>query len=343
MHPSLPVPNGLAAEWDSALDRLAGGSFYHRYAWRAINEETLGHRSEYLAVREDDRIAGLLPLTLVSSRMFGRILCSMPFVNYGGPCSDDASISLELTERARAVARDNGVNYLEMRCSRPIDCGLPVSMRKISMVVPLASDPERIWASFSGGHRTSIRRAEQKGLVVESGGRELLSDFYRVMEESWRAFGTPLYARDYFEHILASFPDDTRIFVCRRQGKAIATAINGYFGGTAEGMWNGSVAEARGLNANYVLYWHMIRDACVRGFARFHLGRSTADSGGEEFKRKWRAEKHQLYWYYWRPDGREIPALNVDNPKYRLAIAAWRRLPLAVTRVVGPHVARCIP
>ncbi|MEI2787929.1 MAG: hypothetical protein V9E93_03500 [Steroidobacteraceae bacterium] len=51
----------------------------------------------------------------------------------------------------------------------------------------------------------------------------------------------------------------------------------------------------------------------------------------------------QLYWYHYRPDGRPSAVVNVDNPKFRLAIAAWRKLPLWATRVLGPPLARVIP
>lgn len=101
--------------------------------------------------------------------------------------------------------------------------------------------------------------------------------------------------------------------------------------------------RARSLQANYVLYWEMIRDVCQRGCRHFHLGRSTAESGSEQFKSRWNAESRQLHWYFHRPDGGPMPALNVDNPRYRLAIAAWRRMPLWAARVLGPPIARSIP
>jgi len=108
-------------------------------------------------------------------------------------------------------------------------------------------------------------------------------------------------------------------------------------------MWAGTNATGQELNANYVLYWEMIKDSCERGYRRFHLGRSTAGSGAEQFKKKWNAEPTQLYWYFHRPDGNQKPVVNVDNPKFRLAIAAWRKLPLWATRVLGPPLARVIP
>jgi hypothetical protein len=87
----------------------------------------------------------------------------------------------------------------------------------------------------------------------------------------------------------------------------------------------------------------MIRYYCLNGMSQFHLGRSTAESGSEQFKKKWNASTKQLYWYFDVPNGRTRPELNVDNPKFRLAISIWRQLPLIVTRWLGPKLARAIP
>ena len=85
-------------------------------------------------------------------------------------------------------------------------------------------------------------------------------------------------------------------------------------------MWLGSRGEFRTRHAGYVLYWELIKNACERGMKRFHLGRSTVQSGGESFKKKWNAEPTQLYWQYLLRHAGRFPQLNVDNPKYRLAI-----------------------
>jgi FemAB-related protein (PEP-CTERM system-associated) len=220
---------------------------------------------------------------------------------------------------------------------------MPVSLRKISMTVPLKADPEALFSSFSSKHRTNIRRAQKNDLDVVSGGAEFLDVFYAMIESSWRSLGTPLYAKRYFQAICAEFGDLVRIFVCRHKGVPVAVALNGHGNGIVEGMWAASPVEFRPLQPNYVLYWEMMRDACSRGLHQYHLGRSTSDSGAEQFKSRWGAESQQLYWYFHRPDGGPLPELNPDNPKYRLAIAAWQRLPLWATRTIGPRLARFIP
>lgn len=331
------------AQWNDYLASQPLGSFYHLLEWQHVNERALGHRTAYLMAREGSTVRGVLPLTFVSSPLFGRILCSLPFVNYGGPVASDQAATDALVQAAIAKAKEFKADYLELRCANSLQTDMPVSTRKISMHIELNADPEVLWNKFSSKHRTNIRRSQKNELVVTHGGIELLDTFYSVMEQSWRSLGTPFYARSYFESILKALPDHTRIFLCSRGADPVAVAFNGYFNGVVEGLWAGGTELSRPLQANYVLYWEMIREACLRGCHRYHLGRSTAESGAEDFKKKWNATSSQLYWYFHRPDGGEMPQLNVDNPKYQLAIKVWRQLPLWVIRLIGPPLARSIP
>lgn len=333
-----------ALHWESFVASQPTGSFYHLHGWKEINQSELGHTCEYLVANDTSgSIVGALPLVLVTSWLFGRILCSMPFVNYGGPVSESPMIRALLADHAARRASEVGADYLELRCATELDSDMQVSLRKVSMTVPLQRDPEKLFASFTQKHRNQIRRAYKNDLEVIHGGIELLPLFYKVLERSWRALGTPLYRERYFHRVLETFPSKTRIFVCMASGIPAAVALNGYSHGTVEGLWAGVEPELRRLQPNYVLYWEMLRHACEAGLERFHLGRSTASSGAESFKEKWLATPSQLYWYFHRPRGGDMPSLNVENPKYQLAIAAWQKMPLWTTRLVGPPIARLIP
>lgn len=330
-------------EWDAFIRAQPAGSFYHCHGWKRLNEQHFGHATLYLEARVAGDVVGVLPLVLTRSRIFGRILCSMPFVNYGGPIAVDSATSGRLIQAARDHAGRLRADYLELRCASPLDTDLQVSTQKVSMTLDLEADPEQLWNRFSSKHRTAIRRVYKDGLVVSSGGAELLPEFYSVMQQSWRDLGTPLYDPGYFHAILDAFPGQVRVFVCRRHSEPVAVAMNGYFAGKVEGMWAGNTRAGHDLSANYVLYWEMIKDACERGHRHYHLGRSTAGSGAEQFKKKWNAEPTQLYWYHFWPDGRAKAVVNVKNSKFQLGISAWRRLPLWATRVLGPPLARMIP
>jgi FemAB-related protein (PEP-CTERM system-associated) len=335
--------DSMCAAWDEYVCRSSDASFYHRYGWRRINEEEFGHRSFYLAAVEDGRVSGVFPVVRVKSLLFGNLACSMPFVNFGGPCGDTAGVEEALLNQAEALVTRERLAYLEMRNRRLIGSGLPTCQHKVSMTVALDADPETLWKAFKHQHRQEIRRAAKFGLNARCGGAELLDDFYTVLSESWRDLGTPLYRRSYFRRIMEQFPGATRICLVCAGGEPAAAAFYGIHGKVAEGMWLGARLKFRRQLAGYLLYWEFIRDACILGLERFHLGRSSNDSGGEAHKRKWNAYPTPLYWQYVLGTQRALPALNVQNPRYQFAIRAWRRLPLAVTQRVGPALARTIP
>jgi FemAB-related protein (PEP-CTERM system-associated) len=332
-----------AESWNRYVAQHAAGSFYHLFEWRRINAEELGHRSFYLAAFDGDRIRGIFPFVQVRSWMFGNLACSMPFVNYGGPVVDDEAVERLLLEAAHKICVEQRVDYLEIRSPRPVGGELETSTHKISMVVALDPGHEALWTKFKTGHRQDIRKGYKNGLSAKHGGGELLDPFYAVLTQSWRKLGTPLYRRSYFESIVKAFPGRIRITVVFKDDRPAAAAFVGMWKGVAEGMWLGSLGEYRSLLVGYVLYWELLKDACEQGLHRYHLGRSSVDSTGENFKKKWCAEPRQLYWQYMLLGRKEVPQLNPNNPKYRFAIEAWRRLPISVTQRLGPLLARNIP
>ena len=317
--------------------------FHHQFEWKRVYEREFQHKTFYLASVNQGRVDGIFPLVLIRSRLFGNILCSLPFASLGGPSATNLDTKQCLLERAYEIATHEKVDYLEIRGLDIYDENLPRSQNKISMSVPLANDPDDLWNAFKSKHRNNIRRVYKSGLHVRSGHTDMLDTFYDIMCHSWRDLGTPIYRKQYFRSILDAFGNQARIFVAYQGDTPVATAFNGYCGNTVEGMWAGMISDHRRLQSNYVLYWEMIKDACEQGFEHFNLGRTPAESGGESFKRKWGANSQPLYWQYFLPKGGEIPQLNVKNPKYQLAISAWRRMPLRATQVVGPLIARSIP
>jgi FemAB-related protein (PEP-CTERM system-associated) len=329
--------------WDAYTDGCPHASLYHLWAWQDVNRTVFGHRTTALAALDGDRIRGIFPIVHVRSALFGRLGCSMPFVNFGGPASDTPEVDAALlTEGAALVARER-LDYLEVRSTRQLGEQYLTQTHKISMTVDLPTDPEVMWTKFKSAHRQDIRKAANAGFVAKHGGRELLADFYAILSESWRDLGTPFYSRRYFERLFDALGDRLWITVVYHAEEPAGAQLSGTFQETAEGMWLGMREKFRRMYAGYVLYWEILKYASQRGQRKYHLGRSTADSGAEAFKKKWNAYPTQLYWHYLASEGRPLPQLRVDNPKYRLAIDTWRKLPLSVTQLVGPYLARGIP
>ena len=279
----------------------------------------------------------------LKSLLLGNLACSMPFVNYGGPAAETSEIEQLLLKGAAEVAGEWGVDYLEVRSQRDLGVQYPSAQHKVSLTISIDPDPEVQMSRMKREHRGEIRRAVKRGFVTRF-GLALVDDFYTVLSESWRDLGTPIFDVAYLKAVIRALPDDSQICVVYdAAGVPAAGAFFGIHNGTVEGMWLGMRASYRQQLVGYVLYWELIKYSCELGAKAFHLGRSTKDSGGEQFKKKWNAETLQLHWHYILLNSTEIPMLNTSNPKFQFAIKAWQRLPVAVTKVIGPFIAKNIP
>ena len=136
---------GSEEEWDSFAAMQKGYTHFHRLRWRTVMERVFGHECVYLAARDKTgKLVGILPLVRVRSVVFGHYLVSMPFVNYGGPVGTDAAIRA-LVDEAVVVARRDRVKLLEMRSSVPLDTPLPVSHRKVTVVLDLPATSNELF------------------------------------------------------------------------------------------------------------------------------------------------------------------------------------------------------
>ena len=66
-------------KWDRYVEAAPQANNYHRWIWREVIRDTYGHEGFYLAATDQSQLQGVLPMTLISSRLFGRSLVSVPF------------------------------------------------------------------------------------------------------------------------------------------------------------------------------------------------------------------------------------------------------------------------
>jgi hypothetical protein len=158
-----------------------------------------------------------------------------------------------------------------------------------------------------------------------------------------RDLGTPVYSRKLFAEILACEPQNARLHVVRLSSRPIAVALSYVYGTTMEVPSASSLREHRALCPNHLLYWTMIQQAAADGLTCFDFGRSTPGDGTYHFKEQWGAIAEPLHWEYRVTDGSEPPTDDRQSSRYQSRIEVWRRLPLPVTTLLGPRIARCVP
>jgi FemAB-related protein (PEP-CTERM system-associated) len=338
------VGDDAAREWDAFVDTAQGASVYHLYAWRKLIGELFGHESLYLAARDArNRICGVLPLVRLRSVLFGDFMVSMPYFNYGGVLAASAEVAGALLSEATTSARSLGVSHVELRHVGNVRPDWPVRTDKVAMYLGLPGSVEELSKRLGAKLRSQIKRPTREGATCISGGRELLPDFYAVFARNMRDLGTPVYPQKFFAAILDRFASQSRLFVVRLKDAPVAAGFTIGYRERLEIPWASALREANSVGVNMLLYWSILEYACEQRFATFDFGRSTVDSGTYRFKQQWGAQPHQLHWHYWMRSGGAPPMLNPHNPKYRLAVAGWQCLPLAIANRLGPMLVRNLP
>ena len=327
--------------WDSFVDETGVGTFFHRAGWRRVIESAIGHSSFYLMAERDGRVVGVLPLVHVRSRIFGSALISTAFCVQGGPLAEDASVRNALVEEAVGLAENVNADYLELRCAYPEQAGwqsrsnLYVLFRR-----EIDRDIDRAMLAIPRKQRAMIRKGAKLGLRSEIDDR--VDRFYEVFATSQRNLGTPVLSKRYFQILKDVFADDCQIVTVLDRDGPVSAVLSFYSRGTVLPYYGGGTARARALAANDFMYWEVMRYAHLQGASWFDFGRSKVNSGSFAFKKNWGFEPKPLVYSYYLRGGSTLPDINPMNPKYRAFIWMWKRLPLSLSKVIGPPIARGI-
>jgi FemAB-related protein (PEP-CTERM system-associated) len=329
--------------WDDFVLQQPAARGPHLAGWKNVIEASFGHACIYLMASENGALHGVLPLVHLRSRLFGSFLISVPFLNYGGIVSEHPAARQSLFDAACALAAERGAAHVELRHEAPQLDNAPTKQHKVAMLLDLPETSEKLWDQFKPKLRSQIRKPMKEGLVVRLGREEELTNFYEVFSENMRDLGTPVYSRDFFAQILKNFPNSAWICTILLKAEPIAAGFLCGFRDALEIPWASSLRRYNSLAANMLLYWSVLEFAVKQGYKRFDFGRSSPGEGTYKFKEQWGAKPVPLHWQYWLANGNQLPDLSPKNAKYQLAISVWQKLPLWVTRWVGPAIVRNIP
>jgi FemAB-related protein (PEP-CTERM system-associated) len=328
-----------AAEWDRFFDLRCGENLWFRSRWDAVFSTYRLPVIRLVACRGGE-IVGALPLVAQPSRLFGRNLVSLPWFDAAGLVADDVETRGALVEAAVRLAADRGLERVILRQADPIEGWSVERDDKVVMRLTLEKDPDVLWKRFDPKVRNQVRKAEKSNLTAATGGAEYLDDFYRIYAVNMRDLGSPSHSRGFFEAVLANFPQEAKIHVVRLESMVIGAGLTLGNGPRLDIPWASSLQEFNRMCVNHLLYWHILRQACMDGYSSFNYGRSTKGSGQHHFKRQWGAEELPLFWYALDRAGACLVDSRPPQAEFGMAIRIWRRLPFWLTRWLGPRIIR---
>ena len=327
-------------EWDEYVKSHRDGSFFHLSGWKTVIEETFKHQCHFLYALQSDKIIGVLPLVQQKSMLFGHVLVSTPFCVYGGAIADSDAIRINLENAALNLGEKLAVDYVELRYRQAVsNPNYEQFCHHSTYGMDLADSAENILAGIKKKQRAVIRHSLKNDLSYSIDTNVEVA--YEVYSESVRNLGTPVFHKDYFANLRKTFADQLDVLtVTNAQNEPVSSVLSFYFKDEVLPYYGGGLHEARALKSNDFMYYQLMCHAQQRGCKRFDFGRSKNDSGAAKYKASYGITAEPLHYLRALVKATEHPNLSPNNPKYAMFINGWKRLPLWLSRFIGPYLSK---
>ena len=330
------------ARWDDYVSRHPQSTFFHLMGWQHVIHRTFHYHPYSAIATQGEVVTGILPLFLVPLLPFGRALISSPFAVYGGICADDDHTASALLTHAQQTAQRLRVRYLEMRNQTPFG-QMPVKDLYATFRKVIFDDPEKNMAAIPRKQRRMIRQGFKHDLVTRLGSEELLRDFYGIYTHSLRQLGTPAFPFRHFTNLLQEFGPKCRIHAVFRDDQMLAAVMTFFFKDQIIPFYGGALRNTLRYAVNDFMYWTLM---CYGADEGYRVLTSAAVSKEPErliSNAIGALPPEPLTYQYHLVKQQVLPDQNPMNPRFRLAIETWKRLPEPLTRWIGPQLVKYFP
>lgn len=329
-------------EWDSYVNTNPNGTFFHLSGWKSALEKAFGYKSHYIYAESDGKICGILPLFLIKNLLSGKALVSLPFSVYGGVYADNEEIAKLLLREAERITKEEDANYLELRNKIASTNGMPTRDIYATFIKELPKDKKDCLEKMPRKSRAACRKGLSFGLEARV-GIDLLREFYQIYAVSVRNLGSPVFPFSFLENLAHEFKENTTVLSVTYENKPIASVFTFLYKDTVMPYYAGALPQYFKYQPNNVMYLKLMEYGVENGFRYFDFGRSKKGTGSYDFKAFFGFEPQTLYYQYYLNKINALPDASSLNPKVSLAVQVWKRLPVWLTKIIGPRIIALTP
>ncbi|MBI5265629.1 MAG: GNAT family N-acetyltransferase [candidate division Zixibacteria bacterium] len=291
----------LQPDW-SELDRFADRTLFQTRPWLDFVAEAHGAEVCVLKVWVESQPAGYFTGLIITK--LGLKILGAPFPGWttqylGFNLIDGVDRSVLLEPLAKFAFGELNCWHLELmdrRLTAEQVLSLGWKHRLFENTeVDLSGTEDEIFANMKGSCRTSIRKAEKSGVVVEAASDDQFADeYYRQLTEVFaRQNLRPTYGVERVRQLIKHLYPSGRLLLIRARnadGECLATGIYPAFNGTMY-FWGGaSLRQFQILQPNEAIQWFAMRYWKERGMTVCDMG------GGGEYKTKYGGTPLILPW-----------------------------------------------
>jgi len=284
------------------LDSYPDRTVFQTSAWLDFVSEAQGAAPVILRIGNEDETVGYFTGLII--RKYGVRILGSPFPGWttsyqGFNLKDDSYIEKAIPAVMRFAFAEMKCAHVElmdrrMSCEQADRLGLEYRWFT-NFLIDMSMSEHELFASLKGSVRTSIRKAEKSGVVVEAADDDAFAEEYyaQLTEVFAKQSLVPTYGinrvKSLIKHLL---PTGNLLLVRARtaEGESAATAIYPAFNGTMY-FWGGaSWRKHQILQPNEAVHWFAMKYWKERGMTACDMG------GGGEYKRKYGGVEFQVPW-----------------------------------------------
>jgi len=313
---------------------------FHTLEYQKFIQEAFGCKYLLSAAIEGEEIKAVLPIVKIKSKLLGSKIISSAYLEYGGPAGDEKFVCGMIDSLKKSEGLSREYDYLEIRGGlEKFDVVLSSKLVKKDLYkrfVLELSDEEETWRSIQKSKRKAIKKA-MKNVEVKEIQFSDVDELYSLYCRNMHRFGSPPYAKKYFESFYKNLVDVglANVFGAYINGKLVSALLGFTYQDRVHILIAVSDPKYMEYRPSDAMHWTFIKWACNNGFKWFDFGRVREESGQFEYKRKWGPTMMDLpsYFLLWNVD--EVPVVDPTSSKYKLFLKLWRFMPLWFTKLVG--------
>jgi hypothetical protein len=262
------------------LDNSDNTTIFHTFEWQERLVKYLGKKVFVAIGTQNDKIKGLIFLSLERKKGFIKYFYSPPRLSetlYGGPIIVDNRFKTEIAMQMIEGLKQFKNSYFNITFLPDYD---KVIFKKNSdifvvgttSVINMKASKDELWAGLKKNCRWSIRNARKHDVTVNFGGVENLEEFYNLLDITYSRHPIEIKPIDFYESIIKlSYPENSRIYLARQGEKCIGGVFLLFYNDVGYYWLGGSLKEHNKINPNNLIQWEIIKYLSENGFSSYDL------------------------------------------------------------------------
>lgn len=295
----------------------------------------------YFLAYRDNTLNGIAIFSYIPKFLFpARLLCDAYFTD-SFFYTEDQYIENTLLKAIHNYAQDQKISFVEIKNKTLQLMNGLIAKENIyaSFEKDLPSDQKLLLHSIPRKKRADIRKALNNNALIFHENIPF-NDFYNIYTQAQRDLGTPTHARSFYKRIT----DHSHYLLSgvSYKGNIIAVCLSFIMKDRILAYYGGALEQARPLHAFDLMYYYLMCWGIRNQKTYFDFGRSKYNTGSFAYKTYWGIQPKARHHIFMTIDGQDLPDTTPKNKTFQTRIKMWKKMPLWLTRLVGPFIIKYI-